>query len=100
MLAPAAGATERRFDDRANDVAGQASGDAVSEPRVDITAVDVDHQTRSLEVRITVAQLTPLDSGLWSSGQLNVGAYLSEKGGSNVDAIDFAWSFFADGAGG
>lgn len=99
-LAPAVAANAIAFDDPANDVVGQESGTSQNEPRVDITAIDIDHQARRLEVRITVAQITPLDDPVWSTGQLSVTLAMSENGGDNVDSIDFVWSFLADGAGG
>lgn len=100
VLAPAVSADELSFDDPVDDVVGQTSGDAQSEPGVDITSVDVDHQARELEVRVTVARITPLDDPVWSTGQLSVTLFISETGGSDVDSVDFVWSFLADGAGG
>ena len=96
LLGPAvaAGADTLRVDDGAGDVRSSETEALVTEPRVDITAVDVSNDATRLEVTVTVAQLTPLDDDAWN------GSLTLDVGLLDADGFPWFWSFVPDGGGG
>lgn len=98
VLAPPVGADTLMVDDPSGDVAKLDSGATVQEPRADITAVDVDNQARSLEIKVTVAQFIPLDDPAWN-GQIVLTVGLNDHAGRG-GVPEFFWSFLPDGGGG
>lgn len=99
-LGPVAHADQLGVDDPTNDVVRYESGTPVSEPRVDITRLDIDHQARSLEVAVTVAQLTPLSDPAWRSG-MSLYVVLQDPDAEPGSFNGFrVWELVPDGSGG
>ena len=95
LLAPAAaGADTQTIEDPTGDVRLSESEAVTDEPRVDITAVEVDNEARRLRIAVTVDRFTALDDDAWlESLALEVAL---------VDDADqpWFWSFVPDGGGG
>jgi hypothetical protein len=97
----AASADEVVIADPVGDVATAESETPASEPRVDITSVNVRHEARDLQVDVTVSQFVPLDDPLWQENLFLAVIIVGESD----DEEDFfesfhLWYFVPDGDGG
>ena len=72
---PAAGES-LTIEDASGDVRRFETETPVHEPRVDITAVAVRHESRSLEIEVSVVQAVDPTDPAWTSGRLSLSAFI------------------------